>query len=282
MRSTLKKIISAAQRRRIRAWLWRVEYVWGPVRGLKAFGFYGRFLQDLRRYRGLEGAERIDPADLWPCLFDKTSDHPVDWQYFYQDSWAARRVLNTRPPEHVDVGSRLDFVGILSAFVRVTFIDIRPLRGCLSGMHTVGGSVLQLPLADGSVRSLSCLHVIEHVGLGRYGDPMDPAGSRKAASELARVLAPGGNLFLGVPVGKERVCYNAHRVHSPRTILSYFDSLDLVEFSCVVGDGRFLERADPLSTDLGCAACGLFWFAKQRRSAMSMAEAERLNESPHR
>jgi SAM-dependent methyltransferase len=211
----------------------------------------------------LKGAERIDSTDLWPCLFDKASDHPVDWQYFYQDSWAARRILQTRPVEHVDVGSRVDFAGILSASIPVTFIDIRPLKVRLANLRTAGGSILQLPLSDASVRSLSCLHVIEHVGLGRYGDPMDPSGSRKAGAELARVLAPGGNLFLGVPVGRERVCFNAHRVHAPKTILDYFKGLDLIEFSCVVGDGCYLERADPLSTDLGYAACGLFWFAKQ-------------------
>jgi SAM-dependent methyltransferase len=211
----------------------------------------------------LRGAEPIESSDLWPCLFDKTATSPFEPHYFYQDSWAARRILATRPAQHVDVGSRVDFVAILSAAVPIVFLDIRPLAVSLTNLQCTAGSLLSLPFADASVPSLSCLHVIEHIGLGRYGDPFDPEGTRKAARELMRVLAPGGNLFIGTPIGRERVCFNAHRVHSPQTILQYFNGLELVEFSCVVGDGRFVQKADPLRTDLENGGCGLFWFTRR-------------------
>ena len=154
----------------------------------------------------------------------------------------------------------------MSASLPVTFVDLRPLSVSLPNLKTIGGSILRLPFADSRVASLSCLHVIEHIGLGRYGDPLDPQGTRKAAAELTRVLAPGGNLFVGAPVGRERVCFNAHRVHAPKTILTYFEPLELAEFSCVVGEGELREHVDPLTTDLGFSACGLFWFRKKKFS----------------
>jgi SAM-dependent methyltransferase len=253
-----KKTVPSRWRRRVRAMLCRAGSVCGTV------SLYRAFRKDLRAYRQSPGAERVEAEDLWPCIFDKTGDHPFDAQYFYQDSWATRRILATRPREHIDVASRVDFVGILSASVPVTFVDCRPLNVNLPNLKTIAGSILRLPFADSSVPSLSCLHVIEHIGLGRYGDPLDPEGTKKAAAELVRVLAPGGSLFVGAPVGRERVCFNAHRVHLPKTILAYFAPLKLVEFSCVVGEGVFHEDVDPLTIDLGFAACGLFWFRKEK------------------
>lgn len=241
-----------------------MESVLGPRRALRALLFYGQFRRDLRAYRSLPGAEHVGSVDLWPCLFDRTHTTPFDAHYFYQDCWAARRILETHPACHVDVGSRVDFAGILSAAMPIIFLDIRPLVVSLSNFQSIAGSILQLPFADGGLPSLSCLNVIEHIGLGRYGDPFDPEGTRKAARELARVLAPGGNLFVGLPVGRERVCFNAHRVHTPQTVVRYFDGLKLSEFSCVVGEGDFREDVDPLTTDLGKGACGLFWFTRER------------------
>jgi len=133
----------------------------------------------------------------------------------------------------------------------------------VEGMTTVSGDLLRLPLRSDSVSSLSCLHAAEHAGLGRYGDPLDPAGTRKAAAELSRVLAPGGSLFFAVPVGRQRVAFNAHRIHSPATIIDYFGGLELVEFSGVGDDRRFRERIDLHELDDADYALGMFWFRKQ-------------------
>jgi hypothetical protein len=109
----------------------------------------------------------------------------------------------------------------------------------------------------------SGLHVAEHVGLGRYGDPLDPDGTRKAAFELKRVVAPGGSLFFALPVGKPRLCFNAHRIHAAETICDYFSGLDLVEFSGVHDDGRFVEQVELSEFRQSKYACGMFWFKKR-------------------
>ena len=121
---------------------------------------------------------------------------------------------------------------------------------------------MDLPFPDDSIDSLSCLHVIEHIGLGRYGDPIDPSGSIKAALELQRIVSRGGNLFLSVPIGRERVCFNAHRVHSAMTVLKLFPELTLLEFSFVDDEGLYLEHQS-VEAAIGLEyGCGLFHFHK--------------------
>jgi hypothetical protein len=93
--------------------------------------------------------------------------------------------------------------------------------------------LLALPFENGSIQPFSCMHVVEHVGLGRYGDRLDPDGDLKAIAELKRVLSIAGTLLFVVPVGKPRVMFNAHRIYSYRQIMGYFDGLDLVEFALI-------------------------------------------------
>lgn len=201
-------------------------------------------------------------VDLQPCLGDWTANTPFDAHYFYQGAWLARRIRESGISTHVDVGSSALTVSVISAHVETIFVDYRPLKASLSGLTSIAGNILDLPFANGSVHSLSCLHVIEHIGLGRYGDPLDPAGSLKAAIELQRVVSVGGNLFISLPIGRERLCFNAHRVHSPESTLKLFPQMKLVEFSYVDDAGQFLEKVcieEAVSFEYGC---GLFHFQK--------------------
>ena len=223
---------------------------------------YILFFSELRRYKQMPGATKIPWGDLYPWLDDRTSTTSFDEHYFYQDIWAFRKILKSNVKTHVDVGSKVDLVGFLSTITHVTFIDIRPLITDLTDLESRAGSILEMPFPDNSIPSLSCLHVAEHIGLGRYGDPLDPLGTVKACTELQRVLAPGGNLYLGLPIGKPRVCFNAHRIHSSAQILEYFSELKLTEFSLVDDSGHFLQDVAPEKGDSEKYGCGLFQFTK--------------------
>jgi SAM-dependent methyltransferase len=121
-------------------------------------------------------------------------------------------------------------MAILSRWVPVTMVDIRPIDVSLEGLSFMKGSILDLPFADNSIESLSSLCVVEHIGLGRYGDDLDPRGSEKAIAELKRVLRPGGNLLLSVPVDREcRVYFNAHRAFTPDYLMRLLDGMTVVE-----------------------------------------------------
>jgi hypothetical protein len=213
-------------------------------------------------YRRLPGAEPLRLRDAQPCLSDSLPTSPYDPHYLQQAVWAAERIFANEPPEHVDVGSQILFAGMLSAKMPVTFVDIRPLELAIAGLKPVAGDVNALPFPDRSVLSLSSLHVVEHVGLGRYGDPLDPHGTRKALAELERVLGSGGSLFLSLPIGRPRVCFNAHRIHDPRQIVTWMEGLDLAEFSAVDDEGRLHLSASVSETAELSYGCGLFWFRR--------------------
>lgn len=218
------------------------------------------FLSDWRRYQRLPGSEQLRLLDADPRLADRLSTTPYDAHYLHQGAWAAERVFSLGSSAHVDVGSQLLFVSVLAARVPVTFVDIRPPELSIPNLQLMAGDILQLPFPDRSVASLSCLHVVEHVGLGRYGDTLSPDGSRGALAELQRVLEPGGSLFLSLPIGQPRVCFNAHRIHDPREIVARMHGLQLREFSAVDDDGQLRLHASLDNVATLSYGCGLFWF----------------------
>jgi len=230
----------------------------------RALREYPRFLASWRAYTRLPRAEPVRFRESHPCLFDRTPTTPYDPHYFHQAVWAARRIVVHEPQEHVDVGSEVTFVGMLSVSVPVVFVDIRPFSVTLPRLRPLVGDLLGgLPFDDRSIRSLSCLHVAEHVGLGRYGDELAPDGTRRACAELQRVLGSGGLLYFSLPVGRPRVCFNAHRVHTPRQILGYVSELELEEFSLVGDDFRLVYDADLDAAAALEYGCGLFVFRRR-------------------
>lgn len=221
------------------------------------------FLLDYLRYRSL-AANKPRFADLSPQLEDKTKDTRPNPHYFYQAAWTAGKIIKDKPKEHVDVGSQVDFIGFLTNITKVKFVDLRPLALDLPNLEIIKGDITQLPFPDESVKSLSCLHVAEHIGLGRYGDSLDPKGTEKACRELARILAKMGNLYFSLPIGRERTEFNAHRIHQPQTIIDYFADLALIEFSAVDDHGRLILKARPSDFKKSRFSCGLFHFKKIR------------------
>ncbi|MCB0097692.1 MAG: DUF268 domain-containing protein [Caldilineaceae bacterium] len=261
---TLYATLRAFARRLLIAWRRWV----GPVLPLETAGMalwhYGQYWQDWQRYAAMPGAERLSLQNGYPQLLDRTISTPYDPFYFYQDVWAFQKVRQSAAPRHVDVGSNVRWVGLLTNITTVQFVDIRPLEAQLDNFFSISGSILALPFANNTVTSLSCLHVAEHIGLGRYGDPLDPMGTLKAARELARVLAPGGSLYFSVPVGEPRVCFNAHRIHAPRQIVHYFNELALADFAGITDSGRYMRQASMDDFAHAEYSCGLFHFRKPR------------------
>jgi len=201
----------------------------------------------------------------YPCLHDKTASTGFDAHYIYHPAWAARIIARHRPKLHIDISSSLHFCSLVSAFLPVKFYDFRPVDLHLSGLTCESADILALPFADGSVSSLSCMHVVEHVGLGRYGDPLDPEGDLKAIAELKRVLEAGGSLLFVVPIGQPKIMFNAHRIYSYEQIVNYFSELELKEFSLIPGDaksGGLIPDATQEMADVLEYGCGCFWFIR--------------------
>ncbi len=187
--------------------------------------------KNFARARSFRTVDADARDEVLPCLDDRSTETPFDPHYTYHPAWAARILARTRPAKHVDISSILCFGTIVSAFVPVEFYDFRPAPLRLDNFTSASADLTRLGFPDNSVVSLSSMHVIEHVGLGRYGEPLDPDGDLKAIRELCRVLAPGGNLMVAVPVGRARIQFNAHRVYDDAEFRSYFAGLELIEFT---------------------------------------------------
>ena len=218
-------------------WLRALGIDWaGFCTGLKGLR---RFWSDYRAVTKLNAAAgrpwNIQPT--CPCLQDFYGQSGIArGHYFYQDLYVAQKILRNAPSRHVDVGSRIDgFVAHIATFREIEVMDLRPLKSLVPNIIYHQCDLLNIPSRFHSYcDSLSCLHVLEHVGLGRYGDAIDLDGHAKALISLVSMLKPGVTLYLSVPFGAERIEYNAHRVFHLGTIKDLFErSLDIVEFSMV-------------------------------------------------
>lgn len=228
--------------------------------------FHPQFIFDFYKFRSLlKNKGKIKWVDILPVFDGNTSKTNFDTHYIYHPAWAARIVKDINPSKHIDISSTLHFCTQLSAFIPTEFYDYRPAQLNLSNLVTSRVDLCKMHFTDNSITSLSCMHTIEHVGLGRYGDPLDSEGDIKAAKELQRVLAIGGSLLIVTPVGKQKIFFNAHRVYSYAQIIKMFDKLSLVSFALIPDNAittGILENADPAMVASQNYGCGCFWFKK--------------------
>lgn len=197
-----------------------------------------------------------------PMLGDDTPAYFVDGQYAVTGLEAFRQIIRQSPEKHIDIGGDIDFLMYLSEFVPVEHIDIRAPVLSIPRITYVKGNVLDLPLEDNSVQSLSCLSVAEHIGLGRYGDDVDPDGFKKCCAELVRVLAPGGILYFSVPMGRQSLVFNAHRILSYKQVIDALDGLEKVRLFALSSDGQYNPSADESFLEDDAYGCGLFVMVK--------------------
>ncbi|MGH7890570.1 MAG: DUF268 domain-containing protein, partial [Thermodesulfobacteriota bacterium] len=70
---------------------------------------------------------------------------------------------------------------------------------------------------------------LEHDGLGRYGDPINPNGDLETMFKMKRMLSKEGFLILAVPVGKDAIYWNAHRVYGALRLPLLFGNWQVVD-----------------------------------------------------
>ncbi|MET4083634.1 ubiquinone/menaquinone biosynthesis C-methylase UbiE [Pedobacter sp. UYP30] len=222
------------------------------------------FKTDFDHFNSIDNQKKLSCnwEDIYPCLSDNTKTTNFDAHYIYHPAWAARIVKQINPEKHIDISSTLHFCSILSAFVPVEFYDFRPAHLNLSELTSGQADLTKLPFETNSIESISCMHTVEHIGLGRYGDPIDPDGDVKAINELKRVVKPTGNLLFVVPVGRPRIAFNAHRIYAPNMIIDLFEGFKLENFSLVTDSNDFIDNATLEEGEKQNYGCGCFWFIK--------------------
>jgi len=205
--------------------------------------FFPKFLYQLLQFILNSKNQKIG---LYPIIVDKyLPAGTAKSQYFHQDLYVAQKIFKNNPKEHYDIGSRIDgFVAHLASFRDITIIDIRPLQIDKKSIKFIQMDLMKdsLDEFEHKINSLSCLHTIEHFGLGRYGDNIDPNGHLKGINNIFKILEPNAIFYFSVPLGKDKVFFNAHRTFSIKTLLSVFEGRFIVEeFSYVNDKGNLIE-----------------------------------------
>lgn len=203
--------------------------------------------------------------DITPCLFDYDDEAGSLGSYFYQDLWAARQIYEYRPNKHYDFGSRIDgFIAHLLVFMNVSVVDIREINSTVNGLNFIKSDATNLNnFSENSIESISSLHAVEHFGLGRYGDPVNPDACFEFIENIQNILSIGGKLIFSVPIGKETIVFNAQRIFSPKTIIKSFNKLTLVSYSAVTREKELIENTKYENYLEDNHVVGLFVFTKK-------------------
>ncbi len=211
----------------------------------KPLTFYKEIFNFFKDYKNLK--KNLDTKNFkiypsHPYLFDKY-DNKIKLEYFhFQDLWAFKVLLKNNISNLVDVGSNLSFVTFASSHSKIKCIDIRQHKISLENVDFMIGDINKLPFDNESLDNLSSLSVIEHIGLGRYGDNIDPLGMEKSVREFERVLKKDANLIISFPIGKENIIeFNAHRICNLDYISQLFKNFKIKD-EIFIFDSKYNDR----------------------------------------
>ena len=226
------------------------------------------FLQTRRALRAQLRGDALWPwGKFYPIFSDrKEQGGTMRGHYFHQDLHVAREIFKANPQRHADIGSRTDgFVAHVASFRSLEMLDIRPIQSIVPGIEFRQADLMQLPEdLVGAFDSVSSLHAIEHFGLGRYGDPIDAYGYKAALINIRKLLKLGGTFYFSVPIGPQRIEFNAHRVFSVGHLLEVLRGDFVVEEFSFVDDAGDFHPSVELTEEVvrgncGCTfGCGIF------------------------
>lgn len=231
------------------------------------------FYADLKELKAQKGSDKtFEITSLYPILTEKYGEGgTMKGHYFHQDLYVARLIYHAKPKKHLDVGSRVDgFVAHVASFRKIELIDIRDIKGKVHNIFFKKADLMELP-GDliNSYDSISSLHAIEHFGLGRYGDSIDYYGHLKAINNIYSMLKQNGTFYFSVPIGPQRIEFNAHRIFSLDYLIQILkEKFEISSFSYVNDRGDFFEYCeltdDNIKSNFGCSyGCGIFTLIKK-------------------
>lgn len=240
---------------------WLKTFGFDPKRCLSALRGIATYQREKRRFQSTLGND-FTWGKEFPILDERGASSGSLGAYFHQDLLLAEWIYRKNPVRHVDVGSRIDgFIGHLAVFREVEVLDIRPQTRQIGRIlfHQVDLMQELSPEWIECTDSLSCLHTIEHFGLGRYGDTIDPAGHLKGLEQLKRMVKPGGMIYLSTPIGPQRIEFNAHRIFSAETLIGWFQNgWEIQRFAFLDDNETMHADVDLLAADVknqfGCQA----------------------------
>ena len=244
-----------------------------PGRIVTSVKALSRYLSDYREMERHITANNVDfeITSFYPCLNEWSEQSGIaNGHYFHQDLLIAEKIYASNPSKHVDIGSRIDgFVAHVASFRKIEVFDIRKLASDHPNIIFKQVDIMSdnFELRD-YCDSISSLHVMEHLGLGRYGDTIDSQGYLKGLQHILMMLKRGGKFYFSVPIGEQRIEFNAHRVFSLRYLFELLTrDYKIDSFSYVDDDGDLHREVAIIDSDIennfSCHyGCGIFELTK--------------------
>lgn len=199
--------------------------------------------------------------NVFPILGDhKLSSGSLMPHYFYQDLIVANYIFKKSPKKHVDIGSRVDgFISNVASFRKIEVFDIRDNAIAFDNIQFNKIDILEVQenLFE-YTDSLSCLHAIEHFGLGRYGDKIDPDAHIIAFQKMLNILKPRGTFYISFPISsKNKIYFNMERRFNPKEIFNWSDDFELINFDLIDDQEQVylnfdLKKINQKKFDNGC------------------------------
>jgi len=210
-------------------WFLASQLGFNPNRALKSARGIPAYIRDVITYKTKHPNTLIK---LQPCLGDRyMSSGEWNNEYFSQDLLVSTLVHKNQPRKHLDIGSRVDgFVAHVASFMKIRVLDIRPAVSIFDNIIFERGDICDPCIVEklgSDWDSISCLHTLEHIGLGRYGDTIGDEYVQKAIGNISRLLKVDSPLYLSIPVGNKGVCFNAHRVFPAHAVIQMLNQQDL-------------------------------------------------------
>lgn len=235
------------------------------IASVKSLRYVPKYIKNLIDYKA------IGPIDFYYPILSDYSDQAgsTKGQYFYQDLLVAQYIFNASPRRHIDIGSRIDgFVAHVAAFRKIEVMDIRALDPLgIENIEFIQSDLMKPNSLVNVTDSISCLHAIEHFGLGRYGDDLNPTGHIQGFQNIIKMVEPGGSIYISFPIGKKNLtCFNAHRIFNPIDIFNWDlnNVLILESFDYLSASGELFRNVNPydLSDVLNIDGLGIYRFKK--------------------
>ena len=249
------------------------QFGFDPIKLFNSIRGIPFYISDLIKLKKQKGHDKsFSFRRKYPILNDRFSKSGImTGHYFHQDLFVAKKIFSAKPERHIDIGSRTEgFVAHVAVFREIELIDIRDQNSKISNILFTKADLMKLPdNMLGYCDSISALHSIEHFGLGRYGDPIDYYGHLKAIENIYSMLQAGGVFYFAVPIGRQRIEFNAHRVFSVNYLLDLLDPMFKIDsFSYVDDKGDFFENVEltknEIESNYQCHyGCGIFELKKK-------------------
>ena len=240
------------------------------ITSLKGLRFYFKDLEEIKKQKGDNSQFYFGPS--FPILFERFDESgSMSGAYFHQDLLVAKEIFLNNPARHIDIGSRTDgFVAHVAVFREIEIFDIRDQKSKVENIIFKKADLMNLqPELINYCDSVSSLHAIEHFGLGRYGDPIDYYGHEKAIKNIYKILKDNGKFYFSVPIGTQRIEFNAHRVFDLQYLIDLLSpNFKIENFSYVNDKGDLIKNVDLLNVSItsnfDCNyGCGIFELIKK-------------------